>query len=626
MCGIAGYHSKSVTYPTEKFNLAMETLSHRGPDDTGFFVSNKKIKAHAHSDSSKKIYEAHINSFDPSNTILGHKRLSIIDLSVNGHQPFQYKDTVITYNGEIYNFEEIRQELLTAGYSFQTTCDTEVFLIAYNHWGTNAFSKFNGMWAAAIFDTSTEELILTRDRFGVKPLFYHLQDDSILFASEIKFFKAAGIFLTTNKQAIYKYLRFCQIADGDDTFFNEITELPAAHFARYKDGSLSIQRYWDVNASECQPNSEIESLLIDAVGLRLRSDVKVGALLSGGLDSTTITGIVNKHYNKQKIETFSALLKDRTKDPEYEHIQALIKNTSIVNNEIDFTADISDLDELINTIEQPLRHFSEFGIYNIYKRISQGSSIKVLLTGNGADEVFAGYTDQHISYLNDLFLKLRLRKFAREYFSFRSRNSLSHVKTIKLCLTSFIQKNTIFRRIFWNKHNVFNHKFYSEYKSFVDDYFQNQMCNNLQTYPLKEYLLYDDRISMGFSLESRSPFLDFRVVQAGRSLPADELISDGWTKFPIRKIAEKLIPKSVAYRADKKGFYAPAKEWMTEDLESSLDAAFEDIRDNGLFSFLDQHQLYKCYVNFKEDNFYDTMFIWRIYCLKRWRDLWIAHE
>jgi asparagine synthase (glutamine-hydrolysing) len=314
MCGITGYFSYQNKVQPKSFYQAHLLLKHRGPDDEGFIsLQNNNIEFLRGDDSNTQILkQKHINESQETNLLLGHRRLSIIDLSTDGHQPFEFKGLYLTYNGEIYNYIELRDELKTKGYSFQTQTDTEVFLKAYHCWGVEAFNKFNGMWAAGIYHKKENKLVLTRDRFGVKPLYYSYQNNRLFFASEVKFIRKF-IKVSLNKKVAQAYLDDCLLDYSKETFFNEINELEPAHFLEFDNENVQIKKYWtfqpkiDKSISYDEAKQKVSQLFDKAIDYRMRADVEVGSLLSGGLDSNAIVGNLN-HRNKMtdSFHTFTA--------------------------------------------------------------------------------------------------------------------------------------------------------------------------------------------------------------------------------------------------------------------------------------------------------------------------------
>ena len=419
MCGISGYYSNKVKINLEKFYSGHLKLSHRGPDDEGFIArddNNNMVLLKGRDTVAEFKYLKDILDFEDTLFIFGHRRLSIIDLSYMGHQPFVYDNLYLTYNGEIFNYLELRKELELNGYIFETNSDTEVFLKAYHCWGIEAFNKFNGMWAAAIYNHHKKNIILTRDRFGIKPLYYTVYNGALIFGSEIKFIAHFLDKLEAEEETIIDFLKANLLDHNNKTLYKNIFQLEAGMYALCDSGiNLSIHSYWDLNPDKIDKSTK--QVVIDAIKLRIRSDVPIGTLLSGGIDSSLITGILIKDFNI-RLSTFSAIFNTEGKFDERDLIKTNVKqfNTDhhyIVPEISDFE---KDLDDLIYTNEIPVRSFSVYAQYCIYKYIKNNTDIKVLLNGQGADEIFSGYSDHIYYYLASLVAKFDIIHFVKEYF------------------------------------------------------------------------------------------------------------------------------------------------------------------------------------------------------------------
>ena len=321
MCGISGFYSLDDEINLDKYYKAHSLLKHRGPDDEGFAVMVDHKVCHAKGDNTIEHFEnlPGICSFGSSRVVLGHHRLNIIDLTWRGHQPINDEDGRfwIVYNGEIYNYIELRKDLENLGYSFESNSDSEVFLMAFKEWGVDSFNKFNGMWAAVIYDSKEDKLILTRDRFGIKPLFYFIKGDSIYFASEVKFLLQFINKPEINEQIAAEYLLFCLLDHVPETMFKDIYQLEPGHYAEFVNGTLQTRQYWEyvpkINKNIAYNNAvdELDQLFKSSVDLRMRSDVPVGSLLSGGIDSTAIVcDLYRRGKTKENnFNTFSAVFK-----------------------------------------------------------------------------------------------------------------------------------------------------------------------------------------------------------------------------------------------------------------------------------------------------------------------------
>lgn len=624
MCGITGFFSYKNRCNTKKYYEAHKKIAHRGPDDEGFLYKNEnnKIEYLIGDDSIEEFKDrALIYSKEPSSFILGHRRLSIIDLSSHGHQPFVYKNLSLVYNGEIYNYIELRDELIELGYSFETDSDTEVFLKAYHYWGVESFNKFNGMWASAIYDEDRNTILLTRDRFGIKPLYYSLVDDNLIFGSEIKFVSSFIDKLYANEEMVYEYLRFNYIDHTNQTLFKDILQLEPNSYMVFSKKGIELSNYWKLEEKRDISKEDIEKKLNSAINLRMRSDVEVGSLLSGGIDSSTILGIINQKKYIDKFQTFSAVFKEE-KFSEKQYIEKFIaENMELKKHYIYPKAEelTSLIEELIFTQEEPFRSLAVFSQYEIYKYIKNSTDTTVLLNGQGADEIFTGYTEYYYVNLLELLRVLNFSSFFKEFNHFKNNRKISTVTLIKQLTVTFL--SSYFR--VEDKYKIFNKKFKSTKKSKkFNNLLKNSLYQSLTFSALREYLRYEDKNSMRFSLESRLPFLDFRLVNSAFSLTNESKIEDGLSKVVLRDIAKGKIPDETLNRKDKMGFVSPQEVWQKTILKKEFDEVFEDIEINGIFNFMNSTKIYFLYEEYRKNNFSDWSLIWRIYSIYKWKKVW----
>ena len=624
MCGITGFFSYKNRCNTKKYYEAHKKIAHRGPDDEGFLYKNEnnKIEYLIGDDSIEEFKDrALIYSKEPSSFILGHRRLSIIDLSSHGHQPFVYKNLSLVYNGEIYNYIELRDELIELGYSFETDSDTEIFLKAYHYWGVESFNKFNGMWASAIYDEDRNTILLTRDRFGIKPLYYSLVDDNLIFGSEIKFVSSFIDKLYANEEMVYEYLRFNYIDHTNQTLFKDILQLEPNSYMVFSKKGIELSNYWKLEEKRDISKEDIEKKLNSAINLRMRSDVEVGSLLSGGIDSSTILGIINQKKYIDKFQTFSAVFKEE-KFSEKQYIEKFIaENMELKKHYIYPKAEelTSLIEELIFTQEEPFRSLAVFSQYEIYKYIKNSTDTTVLLNGQGADEIFTGYIEYYYVNLLELLRVLNFSSFFKEFNHFKNNRKISTVTLIKQLTVTFL--SSYFR--VEDKYKIFNKKFKSTKKSKkFNNLLKNSLYQSLTFSALREYLRYEDKNSMRFSLESRLPFLDFRLVNSAFSLTNESKIEDGLSKVVLRDIAKGKIPDETLNRKDKMGFVSPQEVWQKTILKKEFDEVFEDIEINGIFNFMNSTKIYFLYEEYRKNNFSDWSLIWRIYSIYKWKKVW----
>lgn len=627
MCGIAGLISSSKKVLGKEFYKAHLKIAHRGPDDEGFYaIANGKELELKGDDTVRELSQLpHIRDVGRCEFVLAHRRLSIIDLSTLGHQPFVLGKYVVVYNGEIYNYLEIKVELEELGFEFFTSSDTEVFITAFLAWGASAFNKFNGMWAAAIYDKETKKTTLTRDRFGVKPLYYSESNDVFSFSSEIKFITELQGVKGVNEQSVYQYLRYSETDYDENTMFEGVKQVLPGQYIEIINGQLSKFSYWGKSDLVEEKSTEsIELLLKDAIGIRLRSDVTVGSLLSGGIDSSLLVGFIKKNYGLDGFKSYSAVFEEEAFS-EKKYIEETAKVLDFTPNYIYPKAEdlSSNIDELIYIQELPFRSLSVLSQYLIYKEVANFGDVKVLLNGQGADEIFTGYTEHYFSYFLDLFLRGKFLKLSKEFIAFKKYKELSWLSAFSLSFKSimalFIERK--------DKYKIFNKSFNKvKCESVFKSPLKNHLYRNLNFSALREYLRYEDKNSMRFSLESRLPFLDYRLVKKAFSLDSEEYIQKAETKFQLRSMGKSYLAEKVRKRRDKTGFTSPQELWQKNELKGELDSCFEDIKNNGLFNFIDTNSVVSVYDNYSQGKLNDWAFIWRIYCLYKWKKVWLVCE
>lgn len=573
MCGIVGYISKSSKFlsSVECVRKMTNTIIHRGPDATGEWVNSK--------------------------VALGHRRLSIIDLDEKSNQPMLSHDGryVIVFNGEIYNYKELKEELLREGCHFRTNSDTEVILESYRRYGIECLNKFNGMWAFVIYDTLDNRIILSRDRFGVKPLYILENKDVLIFASEIKaILSVLPEERLLNSTWIYRYIAGTLNEDVDEEcIFKNVKIFPSSHYMIYNlnNNNKETHCYWKVNEKEFydkwirgkNPLEIFKRLFDDAVGLRLRADVEVGACLSGGIDSSSIVGCVSKRYKKQ-IHTFSSVYADHDCDEEY-YINKVNEKWDTISHYIkpdDYENDfIGYIKKITYHHDQPVGGASLYSQYMVMK--SASGIVKVLLDGQGADELFAGYIPYYTYYITDLIEKgtiwAKLKAIALLTILKKEwPNNIGMVSTDTIVRLVGIKNSFLFQSA--NKIHEMRIKrrlqmFSKRFNDSVNDKYQNRdvkctsklntrLCNDLISKSIPAILHNEDGNSMAFSIESRMPFLDYRIVEFAIALDGKYKIKNQWTKWIIRKACKEYLPREVANRKDKMGFPAPFSRWLRD--------------------------------------------------------------
>ncbi len=603
MCGIVGlWHLNRQPINPAALQQATTLLRHRGPDDEGYLLVDTATGCPSHFGGSDTISQLHLprlenaagKSFDLA---LGFRRLSILDLSPAGHQPMASADgrCWIIYNGEIYNYLELRSELASHGHRFRTGTDTEVILAAYQQWGRDCLARFNGMWAFALWDNAQRQLFCARDRFGIKPFYYFWNNEIFAFASEIKaLLKICGTARQPNEPIIYDYLHDGYVDHTDETFFAGVKQLPPAHALLLCDGRLSLQRYWDLASnhqtesamSDARYAEEFYAIFEDAVRLHLRSDVAIGTCLSGGLDSSAIVCVANKllfsdrvmspHLIGEQQKTFSSCFDDPRFD-ERKYIEHVLHATGAEPNYI-FPSGSKLLEILPRLVWQQDEPFVSTSIYAQWCVMEKAAErgVKVLLDGQGGDELLAGYPGYFSYYCASLIRQGRLLEFWREALAHKRLHGTSLAKIVwraaRLNLPAVVRDRVDRARQetdlglsqdFLRQHRNRRIDFSPQKHA---DIFDDFVAVLLTRYSLPALLRYEDRNAMAFSIEARVPFLDYRLVEHIWALPDDQKIKRGSTKAILRNAMRHVLPEPVRFRKDKMGFNTPERNWLANEL------------------------------------------------------------
>jgi len=582
MCGILAYYNRN-GIDREKLNhslSALQSIKHRGPDGEGVTLINTKT-GEAYSlitPETPKSNFKNVVTLDQTvnlnfDLVFGHRRLSIIDLSANGHQPMTDEGgNWIVFNGEIYNYIELRDELKKEGFLFRTESDTEVILAAYRKWGTECVKKFNGMFAIVLFDKTKQQLFIVNDRFGVKPLYVYQSPNEIILGSEIREIKSFKTRLTYNETSFTNFVKHAYLDYDNSTFYNEVERFPQSHFSvlSLRDNiNLQTHPYYDLTvAKESNKNYNIEefrALLDSAVNLRLRSDVEVGFASSGGLDSSSILysgyHLLSNSQSKPNLSTFSAIFPGMEGD-ESEFIKIVEKDLQIKSNYTNPLEqfNIEDFENLINHQESPVQSTSFYAEWCV-SRLVQNHNIKVLLVGQGGDEILAGYHHHFYRYCRQLILSGHIIKYLSLIKQYAEIKSMS-VNELHAKVINEVKLVIRFRLGLSNFSNKLNEK-WSRADKLIE-----LLKLDLEIYTMPTYLRSGDRSAMAFSVEARHPFLDYRLVDYCFALPDNAKINEGWQKWILRKAVPEM-PESISYRKDKKGFTTPQKEWI-ENYKSSF--------------------------------------------------------
>lgn len=563
MCGIAGIISSDSNLVTkERLSKMTGALAHRGPDGEGFWVNAA------------------------GNAGFGHRRLSIIDLSEAAAQPMHYAGRyTILHNGEIYNYKEIRETLLQKGYTFHTQSDTEVILAAYDCYGAGCLQHFDGMFAFAIWDEQQQELFAARDRFGEKPFFYYFDHGQLIFASEMKALWAVAVDKQVNDKMLFNYLTIGYTqnpGNPDETFFSNIFKLPPRNFLRYrlKENELVRETYWewDVDLEELNNTSDDEYVIgefrrqfIQSVSHRLRSDVPLGTSLSGGLDSSSVLATMYE-LNKTTYKTFSATFPGFPRD-ESQYIRLMTQACNSENFQVQPTVDsmLENFEKICYHQEEPFQSSSIWAQFSVYE-LARQQNIKVLLDGQGADEVMAGYFKYYHWYWQELFRKDK--KLLQKELTAARQAGVNKPWNWKNKLAATFPE---YAAIYLKRQRSRSQRSQKDLtRSFVEEtgesYYETPILQtlggvlyyNIFLNGLEELLRYADRNSMAHGVEVRLPFLQHELVQFIFSLPANYKIRDGHTKWLLRKSMEQKVPKQILQRTDKIGFEPPQQQWMQD--------------------------------------------------------------
>lgn len=604
MCGIIGF----VSPKGEKGKIIKkmtDRLIHRGPDEEGFYI-DKDIA-------------------------LGHRRLSIIDLD-NGKQPISNKKFVVIFNGEIYNYMELKAELIANNYKFETDSDTEVLLHGYEEWGNNLPKKLRGMFAFAIWDIKNKTLFCARDNFGIKPLYYYKNEDVFMFASEIKAFLEHPQFeKVLNKDLINLYLSF-SFTPTNETLFKGVFCLEPGHTLILKNNKINIEQYYEINFGERETNfndvvEEISKTMKSSVEYHKISDVEVGAFLSSGIDSSYIVSLAkpNKTY------TIGYNL------PKYSEIRYTKKLAEMlgiknISKKVSQKEYMDSVEKILYQMDEPCADPSAIALYLVSKLAS--NDVKVIMSGEGADEFFGGYNTYREAIDYNAYNKIPyfIRHLLSKIFSylpeFKGRNFIVR-RGIKL-ENDYVGVNKIFSDEEINKVLSFKSTIKNTdiTKSLFDKNRDKSDIVKMQAVDIKYWLVKNillkvDKMTMANSIEARTPFIDKEVFKIASTIPLKCKLSKDNTKIALREASKKDIPNE-AYKKKKLGFPVPIREWIREDLVYSeikqtieQDFVSEFFNQEYVIKLLEQHR------DHKRDNYKK---IWAIYCFIKWYEIYFYNR
>lgn len=646
MCGILAIVNKSSALTSGSLIAATSVISHRGPDDEGLLIwspgSEPQVWAGKDTDGTT-LQHWKYNRLDAGQRFkvgFGHRRLSILDLSPAGHQPMKYEPggLSITFNGEVYNYLEIKAELLQLGHTFTGTSDTEVILHAWAQWGTACLHRFNGMFSFVLLDHKKQQLYAVRDRFGVKPMYYYEGADAIYLASEIKQIRTAPDFqFKLDERRARQFLATGAVDHTQDTFDTGIKHLAGGHFLfidlSAANFSYKIEQWYTLRPKEWKGSYEdattqFRTMLTDAVALRLRSDVKVGSCLSGGLDSSSIVCIIAELLNAKGDhagqETMTACY-DSAKYDEWKFAEEVIKKTNAHAHRTfpSFTELQQDIDKFLWHQDEPVASTSVFSQWAVFKATNE-AGLKVMIDGQGADEQLAGYGGNDIALYTGLWKKARFAALLDEAKHYKKEKG----GWPKGFLLAAMQAN--FGETFSNMlpvklrtagapaldwmHNTEPATIYNAHAGSL----QENLLRQIYGEPLPALLRYEDHNSMAWSVESRTPFMDYRLLEFTLGLPENYIYKRGVRKTILRDAMHGVIPEAIENRKDKMGFVTPEELWLKGEgkawFKEGIDAACKQFDGQLLNGEKVQNYLADMIAGRRAFDFVP----WRILCFARW--------
>lgn len=673
MCGITAFIAFKGKCQSLRIIQSMNDLiKHRGPDDEGYYAiatTNKDLVLIGNdtpmSTLRNNLMTQDINAVLDSNIklALGHRRLSIVDLSELGHQPLSIDDDNywICHNGEVYNYLEIKEELESIGYRFKSKTDTEVILTAYKEWGRECLHQFNGMFAFIIYDKVKNNIFVARDRFGVKPLYFYSDDTGIYFSSEIKAFTVLPSWKARlNHQRAYDFLMHGVTDHTDETLFANVYQVKGGEYGEFclneeidwieDKQKLRLERWYDlkdhkINISYVNACKEFKDKFINSIKLRLRSDVDIGSCLSGGLDSSAIVSVMSRELknsgSKNTVKTFSACSHYKEFD-EKEYVDIVVKDSRATS-----FCTYPELENLFKQNEEITWHQDEpFGSTSIYAqwevfKLAAAQKIKVMLDGQGADEQLCGYKGLYIqSYFNELFRKFKFLTLIKEMSLFHKIHAINRSDAWQQLLKLKLQwlKNMVkiiiqllpmrfTSKVFgskiklWHTHNWLNNSnlCYKKVSPFAKINYadiRKISYGQLTSNNLSMLLHWEDRDSMAHSIESRVPFLDYNMVEFVYNLPTEYKISKGTTKCVLRDGLDGILPEAIKNRQTKLGFVTPEEIWVKGNSEFFREKLLEAI-EYSQEVLLKEAVLKKFDMLINGDNSFD-FWLWRVISFGTW--------
>jgi len=602
MCGIAGFIDTRVGQEKAQENVRkmLDAIKHRGPDNSSVWQQDA--------------------------VTLGHNRLSIIDLTEAANQPFEYADVVIVFNGEIYNYIEIKQTLEAKGFKFETHGDTEVICAAYKAWGEQCVEQFVGMWAFALWDKTKQQLFCSRDRFGIKPFYYFNTASGFYFGSEYKAFKALDLFNNElNLEQLKRGIALNFVTYKSETYYKHLQQLEPAHNLIVKDAKIEVNRYWDVSfgnkisLSFEEKCARFQALFFDSIKLHARSDVRNGICLSGGLDSSAIASVYSKLFSNVPIQSFSIYYEGKGKVDERPFVRSVVEKYPTVQPHY-FSPTHANIAEAYTnaafSADVPMLGSSYISQYFLMQ-LAASKGVKVVLDGQGSDEFLGGYLH---SFYRVIGSKLKVfdingafgllnKLSAREGFGMKKKADY----LLKSLAASFSTESEMYR-LEARKNQSLTGTIAFDLPEQTPDKFNNFLYHILLSTTLQTLLHHEDRNSMAFSIESRVPFLDHRLVEFSFSLLTHDRISTkAETKFILRESLKTVLPQAVYERKDKKGFVTPGEvEWLNGPLKFLLEDDFSGLQ------FMNLAEAKNLITQYKKGNHTQASMVWKLAATNHW--------
>ncbi len=612
MCGVVGFRGRD----DNKLDTLLNSIAHRGPDDRGVYSDD--------------------------NFSLGHVRLSILDLSSAGHQPMVYEDLVLIFNGEIYNFKEIRDEL--SEYEFHSDTDSEVVLKAFHKWGVEAVDRFRGMFAFAIYDKSKQKIFVFRDRAGVKPLYYYYDGNEFAFASETRALKKYNEKLQIEKKALCEYLQYGYISSSL-SIYQSVKKLQPGHYLHYdiKNNRLQLKEYWSIlpyfnipkfRMSEDELIDKLEEILIESFRYRMVADVPVGVFLSGGIDSSIVAAILQKHYGS--IHTFTIGFKEaRYNEADWAKKVAEHLGTNHTEKYLSANEAKEILEHFVDIYDEPFGDSSGIPT-SLVSKVAKDAGVKVVLSADGGDEVFCGYSRYWMNY--DIGKKIRvipyplrrLISYSMDIFGVDSASKLIKMRNFAHKYNQFSQmlKESEWQYIY---ENMLHSEKESHLKALLGTCNIKNSNKNFNTgvkeHPMQGMMLWDyhrylpddilvkvDRATMYHSIEGREPLLDHKIAEFMAQVPFEYKYRDGSSKYLLRKVLERYIPKELIERP-KMGFGIPMFEWFGTELIELFDKYFK--KDDDIINMEFVRQEYK---RFRENRAVNVNLLWFVLVYLKWKE------